>query len=72
MNTIKELGKALCSINLLIVGDDTFNVFEIPMIDYIIKVDSIQVNCKLYIFSSFPEWMSITRGKLNLLKPSTF
>ena len=37
MNTIKKLGKALCSINLLIVGDDTLNVFEKPMIDYIIK-----------------------------------
>ena len=37
MNTIKKLGKALCSINLLIVGDDTLNVFEKPMIDYIIE-----------------------------------
>ena len=37
MKTIKELGKALCSINLLIVGDDTFNVFQKPMIDYIIE-----------------------------------
>ena len=37
MNTIKELGKALCSINLLIVGDDTANVFTKPMIDYIIE-----------------------------------
>ena len=37
MNTIKELGKALYSINLLIVGDDALNVFEKPMIDYIIE-----------------------------------
>ena len=37
MNTIKELGKALCSINLLIVGDDTANFFTKPMIDYIIE-----------------------------------
>ena len=37
MNTIRELGNALCSINLLIVGDDTFNVFKKPMIDYIIE-----------------------------------